>query len=109
MGRDWASRPPPLPGRLKKESIDYLNDLAIEFRQHSKAQLSKTIQRAMHENFYLNNQIETLTNQLEKSIDLNKRSAEEKQELSKTVSILEDVQLESTKKCLKTENVCKIS
>lgn len=91
--------------RLKKESINYLNDLSIEFRQNTKNHLSKTIQRAMKENFYLNNQIESLTNHLEKTIELNKKSAEEKTELSKTISILEDVQHETTEKHLKTENV----
>jgi hypothetical protein len=91
--------------RLKKEAIEYLNELAIEFRQHSKDQISNTIKRAIHENFYLNNQIDYLSNRLEKSIEINKKSREDNQHLTRTVAILEDVENESAKKYFATENV----
>ena len=41
---------------LKKEAIEYLNDLAIEFRRNSKSQISNTIKRAIQENFDLQNE-----------------------------------------------------
>jgi hypothetical protein len=91
--------------RLKKEAIDYLNDIAIEFRHHSKSQISNTIKRAIHENFHLNNQIDYLSNQLEKSIEINKKSHEDNQHLTRTVAILEDLENESAKKYFATENV----
>ena len=91
--------------RLKKEAIQYLNDLAIEFRRTTKNQISQTIQRAIRENFYLNNQITHLTTQLEKSIEMNKKSTEKNQHLTRTVSILQDVELQTTNKIFATENV----
>jgi len=91
--------------RLKKEAIEYLNDLAIQFRNNTKTQISNTIKRVIHENFYLNNQIDYLTNQLEKSIEINKKSTENNQQLKRTVAILEDIETESAKKYLATENV----
>lgn len=91
--------------RLKKEAIEYLNDLAIEFRHSAKSQISNTIKRAIHENFYLNNQIDYLSNQLEKTIEINKKSSEDNQHLKRTISILEHVENESAKKYFATENV----
>jgi len=91
--------------RLKKEAIEYLNDLAIQFRDNTKSQISNTIKHAIHENFYLNNQIDYLSNQLEKSIEINKKSTENNQHLKRTVTILEDIEIESAKKYLATENV----
>jgi hypothetical protein len=91
--------------RLKKEAIEYLNDLANEFRHNAKNQISNTIKRAIHENFYLNNQIDYLSNQLEKSIQINKKSIEDNQYLTRTVAILEEVENESAKKYFATENV----
>ncbi|CAF1153230.1 unnamed protein product [Rotaria sordida] len=90
--------------RLKKEAIEYLNDLAIEFRHNTKNQMSNTIKRAIHENFYLNNQIDYLSNQLEKSIEINKKYTEDNQHLTRTVAILEDVEIQSAKKYIAIEN-----
>ncbi|CAF1561887.1 unnamed protein product [Adineta ricciae] len=94
--------------RLKKEAIQYLNDLAIEFRRTTKNQISQTIQRAIRENFYLNNQITHLTTQLEKSIEMNKKSTEKNQHLTRTVSILQDVELQTTNKIFATENIIRM-
>jgi len=90
---------------LKKEAIEYLNDLAIEFRRNSKSQISNTIKRAIQENFYLNNQINDLSSQLDKLIDKNQKTHENNQHLTRTVAILEDLQNESAKKYFTTENV----
>jgi len=90
---------------LKKEAIEYLNDLAIEFRRNSKSQISNTIKRAIQENFYLNNQINDLSSQLDKLIDKNQKTNENNQHLTRTVAILEDLQNESAKKYFTTENV----
>ncbi|CAF3667056.1 unnamed protein product [Adineta steineri] len=94
--------------RLKNEAIQYLNDLAIEFRQSTKNQISNTIKRTIHENFYLNNQMDYLTNQLEKSIEINKKYTEDNQQLTRTVAILEDVEIQSAKKYITTENVIRM-
>ncbi|CAF4805324.1 unnamed protein product [Rotaria sp. Silwood1] len=94
--------------RLKKEAIEYLNDLAIEFRHNTKNQISNTIKRAIHENFYLNNQIDYLSNQLEKSIEINKKYTEDNQHLTRTVAILEDVETQSGKKYIATENIIRM-
>ena len=91
--------------RLKREAIDYLNDLAIEFRRHRTNQISQTIQRAIHENFHLNEQIEHLTEQLDKSLEINRKASVEKDDLTRTVAILEDVQVQSARKHLTTEHV----
>ncbi|CAF1032822.1 unnamed protein product [Rotaria sordida] len=91
--------------RLKKEAIEYLNDLAIEFRHNTKNQMSNTIKRAIHENFYLNNQIDYLSNQLEKSFEINKKYTEDNQHLTRTVAILEDVEIQSAKKYIAIENI----
>ena len=90
---------------MKKEAIEYLNDLAIEFRQHSKDQISNTIRRAIHENFHLNNQIDYLSKQLENSIEMNEKSRRNNEQLTRTVAILEDVENQSAKKYLTLENV----
>ena len=90
---------------LKKEAIEYLNDLAIEFRRNSKSQISNTIKRAIQENFYLNNQINDLSSQLDKLIDKNQKTNENNQHLTRTVAILEDLRNESAKKYFTTENV----
>ncbi len=92
--------------RLKKEAIEYLFDLAVEFRHNTKSQISTTIKRVIHENFYLNNQMDYLSNQLEKSIEMNKTSTEHNQHLTRTIAILEDVEIQSSKKDFATENVC---
>ncbi|CAF0817678.1 unnamed protein product [Adineta steineri] len=94
--------------RLKNEAIQYLNDLAIEFRQSTKNQISDTIKRTIRENFYLNNQMDYLTNQLEKSIEINKKYTEDNQQLTRTVAILEDVEIQSAKKYITTENVIRM-
>lgn len=90
---------------MKKEAIEYLNDLAIEFRRNSKAQISNTIKRAIQENFYLNKQINDLSSQLDKLIEKNQKTNENNQHLTRTVAILEDLQNESAKKYFTTENV----
>ena len=90
---------------MKKEAIQYLNDLAIEFHHNTKHQISNTIKRAIHENFYLNNQMDYLSNQLEKSIQINKTCTQDNQRLTRTVAILEDVETQSAKKFLTTEHV----
>lgn len=90
---------------MKKETVDYLNQLAIEFHRSSKSQISSTVQRAIDENFYLNRQIETLSHQLEKSIEMNKKSIGERQKLNQTLSVLEAVQLESAKKYMNSQKV----
>ncbi|CAF3355927.1 unnamed protein product [Rotaria socialis] len=90
--------------RLKKEAIEYLNDLAIEFHHNAKNQLSNTIKRALHENFYLNNQFDYLSNQLEKTIEINKNYTADNQRLTRTIAIFEDVETHSAKKHIVTEN-----
>lgn len=77
----------------------------MEFHHNTKNQISNTIKRAIHENFYLNNQIDYLSNQLEKSIEINKKSIEDNQHLTRTVAILEDIENESAKKYFAIENV----
>ena len=84
--------------RLKREAIAYLNDLASEFRRHRTNQISATIQRAIHENFHLNEQ-------LDKSVQINRKASEEKDDLKRTVAILEDLQVQSAKKHLTTEHL----
>ncbi|CAF3361485.1 unnamed protein product [Rotaria socialis] len=94
--------------RLKKEAIEYLNDLAIEFHHNAKNQLSNTIKRALHENFYLNNQFDYLSNQLEKTIEINKNYTADNQRLTRTIAIFEDVETHSAKKHIVTENIIQL-
>ncbi|CAF3962655.1 unnamed protein product [Rotaria magnacalcarata] len=94
--------------RLKKEAIEYLNDLAIEFHHNAKNQLSNTIKRALHENFYLNNQFDYLSNQLEKIIEINKNYTADNQRLTRTIAIFEDVETQSGKKHIVTENIIQL-
>lgn len=91
--------------RLKKEVIEYLNELAIEFHHNAKNQISNTIKRTINENFYLNNQIDYLSSQLEKSIKINKTYSDDNQRLIQTVTILKDVEAESAKKYLAIKDV----
>lgn len=90
---------------MKKEAIEYLNDLAMEFRRDSKNQISKTIKRAIHENFHLNNQIDYLSKELEKSIEITEKSRGDNEHLTRTVAILEDIEQQSAKKIFTMENV----
>ena len=94
-----------LQERLKREAIDYLNELANEFRRHRTNQISATIQRAIHENFHLNEQIVHLTEQLDKSIEINRKASADKDDLTLTVPIREDVQVQSAKKHLTIEHL----
>ena len=91
--------------RLKKEAIDYLNDLAIEFRQQTTNQISKTVQRAIQENFYLKHQIETLSDQLDTSLRSHRMDSQKQAQLTRTVAVLEDLQVQSAKKHLSKEHV----
>lgn len=77
----------------------------MEFRRTTQSQISSTIKRAIHENFFLNNQMNYLSDQLERCIELNQKSTDENQQLTRTVSVLEDVETQSTTKLVATENV----
>ncbi|UJR34173.1 hypothetical protein I4U23_021580 [Adineta vaga] len=94
--------------RLKKEAIQYLNDLAIEFHRTTKHQLSQTIQRTIHENFYLNNQIKNLSTQLEKSFETNRKTEENNQQLTRTIAILQDIETQSANQIFTTENIIRM-